>query len=114
MKVDTISMYLLYLKGDENEDDDINSQNNDTDSSNQKNMMNTQSKGKACKYLFNMTLVNSYGSTDIQVLQDNGKPLKQLTGTIITHRCNPAPWLYWASPLTILNTLTPVTSNELW
>ena len=38
-----------------------------------------QSKGKARKYIFNMTLVNSYGSADIQVLQDDDKPLK-LTG----------------------------------
>ena len=85
MKFDTISKDLLYLQGDENEDDNINSQDNDHDSSNQKNIVNNQCKEKACKYLFNLTLVNSYGSTDIQVLQDNGKPLKQLTGTITTH-----------------------------
>ena len=91
MKFDIISNFLVYLQGDENEDDNINSQNNDHDSSNQKNTMNTQCKGKTpCKYLFNLTLVNSYGSTDIQVLQDNGKPLKQITGTIIMRGCNPA------------------------
>jgi len=88
-KFDTYSKDLLYLQGDENEDDNINSQNNDHDSSNEKNTVNTECKGKACKYLFNLTLVNSYGSNDIQVLQDNGKPLKQLTGTITTHDCNP-------------------------
>ena len=77
---------LVHLQGDENEDGNVNSQNNE----HEKNMMNTQCKGKTCKYLFNLTLVNSYGSTDIQVLQDNGKPLKQLTGTIIMHGCNTA------------------------
>lgn len=91
MKFDTISIYLLLLQGDENEDDNIDSQNNDHDSSNQRNMVNAQCKGKACKYLFNLTLVNSYGSTDIQVLQDNGKPLKQLTGTINTAHLNALP-----------------------
>ena len=85
MKFDNISKDLLHLQGDENEDDNINSQDNDHDSSNQKNIVNNQCKEKTCKYLFNLTLVNSYGSTDIQVLQDNGKPLKQLTGTITTH-----------------------------
>lgn len=74
-------MYLLYLQGDENEDDNIDSQNNDHDSPSQKNKLNMQEK--PCKYLFNLTLVNSYGSTDIQALQDNGKPLK-LTGMIWT------------------------------
>lgn len=70
---------MLYLQSDENEDDNIDSQNNDHDSSDQKNKLNMQCKGNASKYLFNLTLVNSYGSTDIQALQDNGKPLK-LTG----------------------------------
>ncbi|XP_020626847.1 ubiquitin carboxyl-terminal hydrolase 4-like [Orbicella faveolata] len=70
----------VHVNGDENEDDNIDSQNSDDDSSSQKNIVNNQCKGKACKYLFNLTLVNSYGRTDIQALQDNGKPLKQLTG----------------------------------
>lgn len=106
MKFDAISKDLLYLQGDENEDDNIDSQNSDHDSSSQKNIVNNQCKGKACKYLFNLTLVNSYGSTDIQALQDNGKPLKQLTGTITTHGCNPAVIqrhrYNWGSPLAIL------------
>ena len=88
MKSDTISKVLVDLQGDENEDDNVNSQNNE----NEKNMMNTQCKGKTCKYLFNLTLVNSYGSTDIQALQDNGKPLKQLTGTIIQYA-----WLQYST-----------------
>ncbi|XP_078369197.1 ubiquitin carboxyl-terminal hydrolase 4-like [Oculina patagonica] len=69
----------VHVNGDENEDDNIDSRNNDHDGSSQKNKLNMQCKEKPCKYLFNLTLVNSYGSTDIQALQDNGKPLK-LTG----------------------------------
>lgn len=77
-------MYFRFnLQGDENEDDNIDSRNNDHDGPSQKNKLNMQCKEKPCKYLFNLTLVNSYGSTDIQALQDNGKPLK-LTGIILS------------------------------
>ena len=70
---------VLYLQSDENEDDNVDSQNGDHESSAQKNKLNVQCKGKTRKHLFNLTLVNSYGSADILALQDNDKPLK-LTG----------------------------------
>lgn len=69
----------VHVNGDDNEDDNKNSQNGDPGGLHQNNEVNMQSKGKARKYIFNMTLVNSYGSADIQVLQDDDKPLK-LTG----------------------------------
>lgn len=66
------------LQSDENEDDNVDAQN-DHDSSNQKNKVNTECKGKTKNSLFNLTLVNSYGSADIQALHDDDKILK-LTG----------------------------------
>ena len=71
--------YAFFLQSDENEDDNVDAQNGDHDSSNQKNKVNTECKGKTKNSLFNLTLVNSYGSTDMQALQDDGKILK-LTG----------------------------------
>lgn len=65
------------MQSDENEDNNGDSQNGDQENS--KNKLNTECKGKSTKYLFNLTLVNSYGSADIQALQDNDKPLK-ITG----------------------------------
>lgn len=70
---------IFYLQGDDNEDDNKNSQIGDSVVLHQNNDIRTQIKGKARKYLFNMVLVNSYGSTDIQVLEDDGEPPK-LTG----------------------------------
>lgn len=69
----------VFLQSDENEDDNVDAQNGDHDSSNQKNKVNTECKGKTKNSLFNLTLVNSYGSTDMQALHDDGKILK-LTG----------------------------------
>jgi len=69
----------VHVNSDENEDNNSDSQNGDQENS--KNKLNTECKGESTKYLFNLTLVNSYGSADIQALQDNDKPLK------ITGRC---------------------------
>ncbi|CAH3164466.1 unnamed protein product [Porites evermanni] len=69
----------VHVNSDENEDDNVDTQNGDHDSSNQKSKVNTECKGKTKNPLFNLTLVNSYGSADIQALQDDDKILK-LTG----------------------------------
>nr|XP_058960785.1 ubiquitin carboxyl-terminal hydrolase 4-like isoform X1 [Pocillopora verrucosa] len=71
----------VHVNGDDNEDDNKNSQIGDSVDLHQNNDIKTQIKGKARKYLFNMVLVNSYGSTDIQVLEDDGEPPK------LTARC---------------------------
>lgn len=72
---DNVLCFVLYLQGDENEDDNVDSQNGDHESSAQKNKLNVKTR----KHLFNLTLVNSYGSADILTLEDNDKPLK-ITG----------------------------------
>ena len=75
--------FVLYLQSDENEDDKVDSQNGDHESSAPKNKSNVQCKGKTRNHLFNLTLVNSYGSADIEALEDNDKPLK-ITGKQIS------------------------------
>jgi len=61
---------IAFFQSDENEDDQLDSK---------ANKLNLEQRGKKRKYLFKLTLVNSYGSNDVQALEDNSKPLK-LTG----------------------------------
>jgi len=63
-------LLLLFFQSDENEDEQLDSK---------ANKLNLEQRGKKRKYLFKLTLVNSYGSNDVQALEDNSKPLK-LTG----------------------------------
>ncbi|XP_068720343.1 ubiquitin carboxyl-terminal hydrolase 15-like isoform X3 [Montipora capricornis] len=60
----------VHVNSDENEDDQVNPLNNELDLS---------QHGKKTKYLFDLTLVNSYGSNDVQALKDSEEPL-ELTG----------------------------------
>ena len=62
--------YYYFFQSDENEDDQLDSK---------ANKLNLEQRRKKRKYLFKLTLVNSYGSNDVQALEDNSKPLK-LTG----------------------------------
>lgn len=71
---------FLYPQSDENEDDNGDSQNGDHEDCAGNNKVDMQCPEKTRKYLFDLTLVNSYGSNDIQALNDNNKALK-LTGT---------------------------------
>ena len=61
---------IAFFQNDENEDDQLDSK---------ANKLNLEQCRKKRKYLFKLTLVNSYGSNDVQALEDNSKPLK-LTG----------------------------------
>ena len=63
-------LLLLFFQNDESEDDQLDSK---------ANKLNLEQCRKKRKYLFKLTLVNSYGSNDVQALEDNSKPLK-LTG----------------------------------
>lgn len=65
-----IFFFHSFHQSDENEDDPLDSKNN---------KLNSEQRRKKRKYLFNLTLVNSYGSNDVQALEDSSKPLK-LTG----------------------------------
>ena len=61
---------IAFFQSDENDDDQLDSK---------ANKLNLEQCRKKRKYLFKLTLVNSYGSNDVQALEDNSKPLK-LTG----------------------------------
>lgn len=61
------SKETVLQNSDENEDDQLDSK---------ANKLNLEQRRKKRKYLFKLTLVNSYGSNDVQALEDNSKPLK--------------------------------------
>ena len=80
---------LHFLQSDENEDHNVDAQNGDHESSTQQNKLNMGCKEKSKKYLFNLTLVNSYGSADIQALSDNDETLKVTGKMTVCKRCRP-------------------------